>query len=177
MLPRVKIASRPDLFDAENVLRNANHMPENQGLSHEEIREKIMPPLHGNMKKRMAGVICTPEELPNTLLLEDDSSYMAKGEEYNIVVTRASDYSIGNEYAQLNRACFYAGLIQRIETWCQEHNKPLVEGARYWQFTDRNLVLEKSFFYRTCDDKSYYTEGFEILRRFDPKLQLYPERV
>jgi len=174
LLPRIKIASRPNLFDAEQAFRNYQDLPENRGRGYYEMSREFLPPVYGNKKKKMSGVICSPEALPNTLLLEDDRSYMAKGEEYNILVARGSDYAIGSEFAQLNRACFYAGLIQRIETWCRENDQPLVEGARHWQFTARGLMMEKDFFFATYKDRDYYTEGLALLLPFNPKLRLYP---
>lgn len=176
-MKNIKIMSRQDLMETKRETYRLSENPEYAGWAYMDVRNIVDGPFHGEMKKRLRGVVCTAEELPNTLLLEDDRSYMAGGEEYNLVVASPeSSCRIGEYFIDRNRACFYAGVIHRIESWCAAHQTTLVEGSKHVQFTSQGRVLDRDYFYNLNQQKEIYEEGFEILKTYDHKLRLHDGR-
>lgn len=85
LLKTVAVYSRPDLV-----------LPENHGSSH----------FFGIKKKDLHIVLKQGERLENTILIEDDLSYVAVGQEKNVLFT--SCHSFFHEAVNWNPDCFYA---------------------------------------------------------------------
>ncbi len=145
----------------------------------EEDKKKYQSYFFGNYKKKLADIIVPKEELQNTLLIDDDTSYMVKNEEYNFVHVRPTShylpYSMGrDEYCHFHPAYYLAGLFSEIFKIQSEKKITLVEAAKYLQIDSRGLVLSRDFRY-DFQNVELHKKGLEILREIDASLKFYFE--
>lgn len=72
-IPDYRVLSRGDCVDTTR-------------FHDDEKRNLYEGPWFGNYKKKLSGCVVPAEDLPNTLMVEDDNSYACKGEERNFVL-------------------------------------------------------------------------------------------
>lgn len=155
------------------------HCVDTREGNREEAREKYQSYFFGNRKKKLAGIIVPEEEIGNTLLLEDDSSYMTKGEEYNLVKVPYSSNYIPGEYRKeeafmyFHKAYYLAGVYQTIFEARAEKNMSLIEGAKWVQMDLEEMELSRDFYYASVFKLAYYEKGLDILKQIDPTLDYF----
>ena len=137
-------------------------------------------------------------ELPDTLLVDDDPSYIAKGEEGNLVFS-CCDYC---EFAKniqkfhddkglqdkdygltMHRVYYIAGVLDKIVRMADEKNISLRDAAQTVQFLDEGITiptLEEHDADRTVrypypyyTDAKYYISGLKLLQAFNPNLDFW----
>ncbi len=158
----------------------------------EEIKAKYQSYSFGNYKKKLGGIVVPFDEVPNSLLIEDDHSYMTKGEEYNLVYARScigyapeiiekegySEYERSKRFdnmAGFHKAFYLAGLFSKIFEVRAEKNCTLVEAPREVQTEGISLTEPQACWYPSRYRLKYYLEGQKILSQIDPSLKfLYP---
>jgi hypothetical protein len=167
-IPEYKVFSRQHCIDTSSPFK------------YEENQEKYQSFFYGQRKKKLGGIVVPEEEVPNTLLIEDDTSYMVKGEEYNLISLRyAHEYTQEHAYKKeegffdFHRAYYLAGLFSKIYEVRESQNMTLVEAAKFVQIDSEGGVLSRDFYYPVNKKVAYYTKGLEILQRFDPTLKFY----
>ncbi|MBI4645027.1 MAG: hypothetical protein HY738_00140 [Bacteroidia bacterium] len=142
--------------------------------------EKYQSHFYGQRKKKLAGIVVPEEELPHTLLIDDDNSYMVKGEEYNFVYLRycyqylqEGRYRESESFTIFHRAYYLAGLFSKIFNIREEKNISLVEAAKYVQIDFEGKELSRDFYYPGTERIEYYINGLDILNQIDPALKFY----
>lgn len=142
--------------------------------------EEIESIFEGQRKKKLGGVVVPESEVPNSLLIDDDNTFMTKGEEYNFIGLRyCYQYLQENAYNQseafyvFHKAYYLAGLFSKILEVKDEKRVSLVEAAKYVQIDLEGKVLDKKFDYPSLNRAEYYFKGKEILNKFDPTLDFY----
>jgi len=133
---------------------------------------------YGQLKKKLGGIVVPESEVPETLLIDDDNSYMVKGEEYNFVGLKycheyASYYPKEELYVVFLKAYYLAGLFAKIFEVKNEKNISLIEAAKFVQIDSENAVLSRDFYYHGAYRPEYYEKGLEILKQIDNSLQMY----
>jgi hypothetical protein len=167
-VPEYKVFSRQHCIDTSSYSMQ------------EEEKEKYQSFFYGQRKKKLGGIVVPEEEVPNSLLIEDDTSYMVKGEEYNLISLRyCHEYTQEHAYTKedgffaFHRAYYLAGLFSKIFEVRESQNITLVEAAKFVQIDSENGVLSRDFYYPVNKKVEYYIKGLEILQRFDPELKFY----
>ncbi len=161
--PLIRIFSREDCFDTRYPVRD---------------QSKYQPIFFGNRKKVLADVVVPREELPWTLLIDDDRSYMALGEEYNYIrVETGNSLSIvsGNDqdHRYFFKAFYLAGLLSQIFAKMEESQLTATEAAKYFQITLVKRDFDVHFFYPSLENPEYYKTGEQILQAIDPSLVIH----
>jgi hypothetical protein len=164
-----KVFSRQHCFDTERY-------------SLQESQDLYQSFFYGQKKKKLAGVVVPEAEIENTLLIDDDNSYMLKGEEYNMIVLRYCYQYIKYDsfekyriFTDFHRAYYVAGLLAYIFEMREAQNLSLIECAKYMQIDKENAVLSRDFYYPSYKRLEYYTKGLEILQKFDASLKFYSD--
>lgn len=182
-IPPYRIFSRGDCVDTRRF--DAEKQKLYQGL------------WHGNYKKKLAGIVVKESELPNTLMIEDDNSYAAKGEERNFVYgvyggvahSFFNSFDLAGSYAQSFHLPFYfCGILNRIVTYAKRAKVSLAEAAVKVQYVDFGHFFPqdgnpiddwKGFQIRTPyppqEEYRIFVEGLEALRKYNPKLAFWGE--
>lgn len=166
VLPKVGIFSRPHCIDTTMLPRD------------KETRSQYQSLFYGQRKKKLEGVVVTREELPNTLLIEDDTSYMVTGEEENLIALPSYYDYLGDDWnnrrwRSLHKAYLLAGLLNEIFTMAEAQQIPLTRAAMYLRGWSEGQPLTEEMFYATCWKPDYFTPGLKILQRYDPSLKFY----
>lgn len=145
-----------------------------------EEKKKYQSYFFGQRKKKLSGIVVPENELANTLLIDDDNSYMVKGEEYNFVYLRycyqylqETRYGIDEASQYFHRAYYLAGLFSKMFDRMEENNVSLIEAAKYVQIEIEGKELNADFYYPSVKRAEYYTKGLEILKHFDSSLEFY----
>jgi hypothetical protein len=157
----------------------------------DEEKEVYQSYSYGQRKKKMGGIVVPEEELPQTLLIEDDHSYMTKGEEYNLVW-------IGSGYGYLpsrpnpdkqdkyyqnrlfdniqwfHKSFYLAGLFSKIFEVQAQKNCTLVEATQEVQM-EGNSLSKNELPYKSLRRLQYQIEGQKILSELDPSLVFHFE--
>ena len=157
-----------------------HHCIETTGMSREE-NAKLQCFLSGMRKKKLAGVVCTEEELPHTLLIEDDYSYMVKGEEKNFVpvqfgvrfYSEEENSFQRNNFLHLHQAYYLCGLFMLIFDLALRKNLPVREAAWEIQVAQSLEPFVHGFRYQRLDQMELYWLGLSVLRQYDPQLRFY----
>ena len=181
--PKFRIYSRADCIDT-SYMHDEGERSRYNGL------------WHGNYKKRLAGVIVPPEELADTLMIEDDNSYACRGEEANFVygvyggssdkfLTYPREWSMGSG-DDFHLPFYFCGMLASILDYAQEHDCPLVDAAVYVQYTSRGLDFPRdgnrkkdkkggyiNVPYPPKEDMSIYRRGLKELRTINPELDFW----
>ena len=133
-------------------------------------RDDYQPCFHGNYKKILADKVVPASQMPWTLLIDDDSSYMAKNEEYNFIKVAYSYLSCTLtqddfcSYACIYKAFFLVGLFDAIFKRVEETNCTAVEAAKYIQIDCAKEEFDWHFYYKhTIGDIDLYRKGEAIL--------------
>ena len=112
------------------------------------------------------------EDLETTILIDDDTNYAAVGQEKNLLCTPCNSYSLEKgiknlkEFFEANHIFYIAGLI----------NKVLIEGRV--NLTNRLSSLQRYTSERIVSDTDikFLIDGYNILKQYNPKLELYYEK-
>lgn len=164
-IPEIKVYSRDDCIDTRTMSR--------------EEGAKYQSYFYGNRKKKLSGMVVKPEELPNTLLIEDDRTYMTKGEEYNLVkVPFSVEYFPHSDYRRdtfqyFHKAFYLCGLLEKIMQEAEKQNVSLAHAAKFVQVDLEGKQLCEEFYYPSIDKMEYFEEGLKILQTFDEKLKFH----
>ena len=171
--------------------------PEDNG-NHADFDEKYVGFYYGRCKKALKDFVVPESELPDTLLVDDDPSYAARGEEGNLVFC-CGDYC---EFAQniqrfhddkgrhdmdygltMHRAYYVAGVLDAIVRLADNRGISLRDAAKTVQFLDEGKTipsLEEHDAKRTVHypypyntDAKYYISGLKILQKFNPNLDFW----
>lgn len=164
----------------------------------DEKREKYLGFWYGTRKKPLAGLIVDKEDLPNTLLLDDDSSYAVRGEERNCVIgvygvspgeylgnlgKDGRDYYDSTELG-FHNPFYFCGLLKRAMAYAEQKGMSLVEGAYQAQYLDAGKELPdveewkangKGRVYDETARKNWEIrhEGLVELRKYNPGLKFW----
>jgi hypothetical protein len=144
----------------------------------DEMREKYQSFFYGQKKKKLGGIVVPEEDMPNTLLIDDDTSYMVKGEEYNFISIRDnSDYlqegRDDRSFVYFHKALYLAGLFSTLFDLVQEQGMSLMEAAKFVQIDSEGVELSSNFYYPGKNRRKFFIKGFDILKKIDPTLELY----
>jgi len=166
VLPKVGIFSRPHCIDTTMLPRD------------KETRRQYQSLFYGQRKTKLDGVVVTREELPNTLLIEDDTSYMVPGEEENLIALPSYYDYLGDDWnnrrwRSLHKAYLLAGLLDEIFTMAEAQQIPLTRAAMYLRGWSKDQPLTEEMFHATCWKSDYFTPGLKLLQRYDPSLRFY----
>ena len=145
-----------------------------------EAEKEMQGFFYGRLKKRLADIV-SADELPDTLLVDDDTSYMVKGEEYNFIGMRYSyyyytgknDFRIADEFVRTHNAFYVCGLLTKIFECAEKDDLDLRDAARKVQIEGEGKELSREFYYPSIYRDEYYYKGLEVLKGFDPELKFY----
>jgi hypothetical protein len=145
---------------------------------YEETQEKYQSFFYGQKKKKLGGIVVPEAEMSNSLLIDDDTSYMVKGEEFNFVYVRAiSDYlpyGRDNEaFIHFHKAYYLTGLLSTMFELMDKEGISLMEAAKRVQIDAEGAELSRNFYYPSTKRTAFYTKGLAILQQIDPSLQFY----
>jgi len=148
------------------------HCIDTRYIPEEEIK-KYQSFHYGQRKKKLAGIVVPPEEIANSLLIEDDYSYMVKGEEYNLVCVRYAYKYLQNgsfnedAYAIFHKAYYLAGLFDKMFALQEQEDISLMEAAKRVQIDEEGEELSRDFRYPGKNRVEYFVKGRAILQPFD----------
>ena len=158
VLKNVKIFSREDCIDTTNM----------------GDKKDIYQPKYffGNYKKKLEEKVVPLEDMHKIVLIDDDSSYMVKGEEKNFLKV---PMSLKYYYPSYRRDLFFAfhkafyirALLEKIISISERDHLSLIEAS--W-----TLVKDKEE-RPLHDERDYtlYSSGLKMLQEIDPKLKFY----
>ena len=151
----------------------------------------------GNYKKKLTGIVVPEERLADTLMIEDDNSYAAKGEERNFVYgiyggnanLFISDPLLSKGRGQDFHLPFYfCGMLKRIVAYATKANVSLAEAAVQVQYADRGYMFPSDgecFVHSSGgrvdiprppqDEFRIFVEGLRELRAYNPELAFWGE--
>lgn len=165
--PVVEVFSREDTFDTEKD-------------RDEDDRYKYQSCWFGNLKKQLEDVVVTKEELPYSLLIDDDRSYVFLNEEKNLLYVSSSfsyypesEHIDERDFQAFHKAYYVCGVLDKIINYAKEKKITLIDAAEYIQATKEGKEIKKDFFFPSLDRMEYYTEGLKILQTIEPSLKFY----
>lgn len=133
----------------------------------------------GNQLKNLAR-ITNPNQLDNTILIEDDLSYCHPGQERNMLIHKfvrhwvfQSKFDRCDDIHEANHVFYIAGVLKWIFT--NKGNQSLADTLFQFQFTENTDKKEDSYpfkelFWRKQETNRYFREGLALLQTFNPKL-------
>lgn len=185
-VPEYRIFSRGDCVDTRRI--------------YDEKRNEAYQGLwRGNFKKKLADVIVPSKDLPNTLLIEDDNSYAARGEEQNLVYGVyggcAKEFIVNPKLSQrdghdFHLPFYFCGILSRIVSYADREGVSLVDAAVKVQYGDYLLDFPRDG-ERRKDSKGFmldtpsppmhhfrvYSEGLKELQTYNPGLRFWGAEV
>ena len=151
----------------------------------------------GNYKKKLSGVVVSEECLPNTLMIEDDNSYAARGEEQNFVYGVygggansfiTSPVLSGSSGHDFHLPFYFCGMLKRIVAYAKKKGVSLAAAAVQVQYADygymfpvdgQRLAKSNGDFldapYPPRNDFKVFVEGLRELRVYNPELAFWGE--
>ena len=161
-IPKYRILSRGDCIDTR-------HMRDDDEKRYQGL-------WYGNYKKKLGGVVVPEGDVPNTLMIEDDSSYAARGEERNFVYGVyggcANEFIkkplLSKDYGQDFHLPFYfCGLLERIVSYADREGVSLADAAVQVQYGDYGLYFPIDGEKRKNSSGSFMSPPSPPLREFD----------
>ena len=150
---------------------------------------------HGNYKKKLAGIVVPTRSLSNTLMIEDDNSYAARGEEQNFVygvyggcahsfVSKpVLSVSSGQDF---HLPFYFCGMLKRIVAYAKKKRVSLAAAAVQVQYADYGCMfpVDGRHFAKSDggtvevpvpprEDFRIFLEGLLELRAYNPKLAFW----
>ncbi len=137
---------------------------------------------YGQRKKKLEGFIVTEQEISSTLLIDDDTSYIAKGEEDNFIYVPSgidyySSYRSDTDFQCFHKACYLASVLDKILTVKEDKGVTLTEAARAvkkeaneYKYDERCEAMMPN--YQKIEIEHFH-RGLEILKKFEPNLKFY----
>lgn len=158
--PSIPVLSREDRVDTSSF-----------SPAQDEAIQGFWP---GLSKKVLARVV-PPDRVPSTLLIEDDTSYAARGEEPNLVlVPRLSFFPPGSDAREnwrgLHRAFYVTGMLAAMQERVQTIGCTWAQASYHLQVEFTGAPLDASFRHPTRTDRAWYDRGREVLRSVEPAL-------
>lgn len=154
---------------------------------YEKDGKKYQPhSFYGQLKKKLENIIVSSEELKNTLLIDDDPSYMTRGEEKNFLrVPGMNSYfslhALSNDdyFYSFHKAFYIRGILEKILKKAQENKLSLSEAS--WSLIDDELkpefFLKKEMrksdrprYLHKTNDPLIYDNGLKLLKAYDPDI-------
>lgn len=164
--PEIKIYSREDTFDTERY-------------DHDE-RQQYQSCWFGNLKKKLSGVVVSEEDLPYSLLVDDDRSYVGVNEERNLLYVSSEygyypedNYFDERSFQAFHKAYYICGILKKIMAIAEEKNLTPMMAAEYVQATMEGEEIRERFFFPSRKRMEYYTDGLKTLQTIDPTLKFY----
>lgn len=180
--PSFRVLSRGDCIDTESF----------HGRSATDAYQGLW---FGNYKKRLENTVVSSDDLPNTLMIEDDHSYACKGEERNFVYGvygGCVQEFISNPVYEFNRGpdfhlpFYFCGMLKRIVDFAEKKNVSLAEAAvqvQYWDYgrdfpqdgnrRERSRSGYVDVPYPPQESFEIYLEGLNELRKYNPELKFW----
>ncbi len=181
-IPGYRVLSRGDCVDTTRF--------------HDDEKRKLYEGLwFGNYKKKISGCVVPTEDLPNTLMVEDDNSYACKGEERNFVYGVyggcAQEFISNPKYGggrgiDFHLPFYFCGMLNRIVQWSEKSGVSLAEAAVQVQYADYGFDFPQDGVRRKTSHSEYlnapyppqrdfriFREGLEELRRYNPGLKFW----
>lgn len=163
--PSIPVFSREDCLDTESL--PPEEEPAWQGL------------WHGLRKKVLARVV-PPERLPSTLLVEDDRSYAAAGEESHVIQVPSYHSPVpfdrrGWTWRSVYKAFYVAGLLETIRQVVEERGCTWAQGALHVQVEREGATLDPRFNFPSRERRTYHDLGLPLLQEVDPTLLFHYE--
>ncbi len=164
--------------NVEYKVFSRQHCIDTTSFRQDDMREKYQSFFYGQKKKKLGGIVVPEAELPNTLLIDDDTSYMVKGEEYNFISIRDNSSYLQEDrdetsFIYFHKACYLAGLFSTLFDLVREKGISLMEAAKFVQIDSEGVELSRSFYYPCKNRSKFFIQGLEILKEIDPTLQFY----
>lgn len=158
LFDKIKIYSREDCINLERMTIEE----QNNFIPYIKINGALRK-VYGQKKKKLEGVLVAKKELKNTLLFDDDWSYMVQGEEDNFIKIKSDmNYFINKsnytklEYESFHKAYYIIGLIQRAVLMVENEEISLTEACH--QLKDLNGHIDY---------------GFKIIKEMNSDLKIY----
>ncbi len=147
----------------------------------EEEKDKYQSYVYGQRKKKLGGIVVPEAEVPNSLLIDDDPSYMVKGEEFNFISLRYTyEYLFDDDrawrndaFVSVHKAYYLAGIFSTMFDLVNEKGISLAEAAKYVQIDAEGKEIKKDFSFPSKYRMAHYEKGLEILKQIDPTLEFY----
>lgn len=158
-------------------------------MERDQLQPEISSLFHGWLKKDLRAVQPDPDRLRDTVLLDDDTSYMLKGQEKNFLYAHTSRTTPvvprksvvleqGKEPQELDdtRSHFYHafrdyGVLRRAIALMEQDAALRLDDALYRvQVEQENTTFDKKFYYPSRKRFVLYQEGLQALRQVDPSL-------
>ena len=185
--PTIRVFSRKDTIDTERLRQRGEH---------EKTRERLQGYWYGQLKKKLADVVVTQDELPSTLLIDDDSSYSVGGEERNLIKVCYLSYRYlpndiergcsREEFIAIHKAYYICGIIQKIQRLAKQEGLELVEAAKCVQVEEDREAAQwdkgrdgskskfgREFHFCGATQTTHLEPGLGTLERIDPSLRFY----
>lgn len=140
---------------------------------------------YGQCKKKLADVVVPESEMPHTLLVDDDKSYITAGEEKNIISLHYSyeyprkrhGYQQAKHFEIMHNAYYLAGLLEAIIIRADQQQIPLTEAAYQLQITDFGREIDKELYcYPSLAHIDYYHKGLALLQTVEANLTFYLDK-
>lgn len=140
--------------------------------------------LYYGAKKKDLSKILSADNLDNAILIDDDSSYIASGQERNVMVVPGSDeypfYNfhrdaqefpdcMGKYILPMNHIFYIAGMLSRIlglKSHCLADN---LFGLQYKSNADGTYERDRGIH----SEHQFYLDGLSELQNVNPKLEFY----
>jgi hypothetical protein len=166
VLKEVKIFSRNDCIDT-------TALPTEEGW-------KYQPKGHnGQEKKKLEDVVVDKQELPWTLLIDDDRSFMVKGEEANFLYVRGYFYYYEEPinkrlFITFHKAYYIRSVLEEIFGIVKKKNITLIKAK---EMVMEKLEKELSITSQKCDYEApfipYVYKGLDLIEDEDKELKIY----
>ncbi|MBA3660345.1 MAG: hypothetical protein H0W64_01315 [Gammaproteobacteria bacterium] len=144
---------------------------------------KLFKIYHGSMKKDLSKIL-NIDNLDNAILIDDDSSYIACGQERNVMVVPGADeypfyefYRDANEFPDcmeknilsMNHIFYIAGMLSRI---FNTKNNCLADNLFCLQYKS-NADGTHEYDGSIHNELQFYLDGLSELQKVNPKLEFY----
>ena len=111
-------------------------------------------------------------------MIDDDESYMVRGEEYHFVGLRYAyqylvDYDPVDGFANFHAAFYVAGLADALFRLCATEGIRLQAAARRLQYDAEGAELSEEFHFPSRYRASYYLTGRDMLRQIEPGMDFF----
>ncbi|MEM7496129.1 MAG: hypothetical protein AAF471_08505 [Myxococcota bacterium] len=154
----------------------------------DQLQPDISILFHGYLKKDLRVVHSDPQCLRDTVLMDDDTSYMLKGQEKNFLYAHSGRSGLasrdrvvlekGEEPKELDdaRSHFYHafrdyGILHRAVGLMKQETGLHLDDALYRiQVEQEHTTFDKKFYYPSKNRYALYEEGLQALRHIDPRL-------
>lgn len=176
-IPEYRVFSRQHAIDTDEIKHNSYHNP-----NADEEAKAYQSFFYGQRKKKLGGVIVDEADVPYTLLVDDDTSYMVAGEEKNFIGLHYSyEYPLRyrpfdplKHYQSMHNAYYLAALLDTIVERAEQKQITLADAAYEVQITDYGIELSREVYIPpSIKESAYYDKGLKLLQTLEPELTYY----